>query len=114
MTVRLVLPLVLFALCAYGCAGQQKKLLEQDYLHMSNDELLTYHDNLSTQIARCDGGGDSASVGVGTGYGSGGVGVGVGLSHIISTCNPDKLKERRREVIEEMKRRGLAPPVKMD
>jgi hypothetical protein len=94
------------ALCA--CASQQKALLEKDYQHLSNDELLTYYDNLSAEIASCEGGQDRASVGVGTGTGIGShAGVFFGLSHGISTCNPEKLLQRRREVMQEMQRRGL-------
>lgn len=106
---RSMLLFIFLSLAVSGCAGRQKALLEQDYLHMTNDELLLYHDNLSVQIADCVRERDRASVGVGTGYGSGGVGVFLGLSRGISTCDPQELIKRRNEVKEEMKRRGFNP-----
>jgi hypothetical protein len=100
---------IMIALALGGCAGQQKELLEKDYLHLSNNELLSYYDNLSAEIDRCQNERNRAAVGVGSGYGHGGVGVSLGLSHGFSTCNPDKLILRRNEVMAEMKRRGYKP-----
>lgn len=110
LTKRLCLAVFLLCLCA--CAGQQKELLEKDYLTMNNTDLLLYYDNLTAEIARCEGDRNRTSVGLGTGYGSGsGVGVFLGLSHGISTCNPDKLRMRRSDVLLEMNRRGLKPHI---
>lgn len=110
-TLRRIAPVVVLALVLYGCAGAQKELLEKDYLPMTNAELLTYHDNLTAEIARCQGGRDSASVGVGTGgyRGGGGLFLGLGLSHSLPLCDPQELIERRSEVRVELNRRGFRP-----
>ncbi|HOW99512.1 MAG TPA: hypothetical protein PK545_02740 [Deltaproteobacteria bacterium] len=102
---------IVLALVLYGCAGAQKELLEKDYLPMTNAELLTYYDNLTAEIARCQGGRDSASVGLGTGgyRGGGGLFLGLGLSHSIPLCDPGELIERRSEVRVELDRWCFKP-----
>ena len=66
---------------------------------------------LTAEIARCQGGRDSASVGLGTGgyRGGGGLFLGLGLSHSIPLCDPGELIERRSEVRVELDRRGFKP-----
>ena len=106
--VRNMLPFIVLALIISGCAGQQKELLARDYAHMTNDELLKYYYQLSDEINQCSS--NRTSVGVGTGFGIfRWLGLGVGVSHGISTCNPDKLRQRRIDVRVELNHRGLNP-----
>ncbi|HNY64449.1 MAG TPA: hypothetical protein PKM41_03360 [Deltaproteobacteria bacterium] len=90
-----------------GCASQQKELLAKDYLNMTNEELLAHYDNLESEIARCRTEPPRTSVGIGTGFGLRSLGLFLGLSQGVGRCNPDELTKRRREVLAEMKRRGL-------
>jgi hypothetical protein len=100
---------MVIALFISGCAGQQKELLAQDYLRMTNDEVLTYYYQLSDEIDRCTSESNRTSVGLGTGFGLGGVGIGLGVSESSPTCNADKLRQRRSEVRIELQHRGVNP-----
>jgi hypothetical protein len=100
---------MVIALFICGCAGQQKELLVQDYLRMTNDEVLTYYYQLSDEIDRCVSESNRASVGLGTGFGLGGVDIGLGVSESAPTCNADKLRQRRSAVRLELQHRGVNP-----
>jgi hypothetical protein len=107
--VRNMLPFIVIALFVTGCAGQQKELLARDYPHMKNDDLLKYYYQLSDEISRCSES-NRTTVGIGTGFGIfSWLGLGVGVSHGVSTCNPDKLRQRRIDVRIELNHRGLNP-----
>jgi hypothetical protein len=107
---RSVFPFILLALFISACAGQQKELLARNYTHMSNDELLKYYYLLTDEISRCVNESHGTSVGVGTGFGlTRWLGLGVGVSHGLTTCNPDKLRQRRIDVRIELNHRGLNP-----
>ncbi|MCE5275949.1 MAG: hypothetical protein LLG43_12555 [Deltaproteobacteria bacterium] len=103
----LVCIMLIILIC--GCAGSSKDLLARDYLHMSNDELLTYYHQLSDEIDRCVSSSNRTSVGVGTGFGLGWLGIGLGVSKGVPTCNPDELRRRRVAVRLELQHRGVSP-----
>ncbi len=106
---RIVPIFLMLAFLAGGCAGQQKELLARDYMHMSDNELLKYYYRLSDEIDACMHR-STPSVGIGTGFGIfRWLGLGVGVSKGISTCNPDKLRERRTDVRVELQHRGISP-----
>jgi hypothetical protein len=101
--------LMVLALFISGCAGRQKELLAQDYLHMSDKDLLTYYYQLSEEIDRCLSESNRTSVGLGTGFGLGWLGIGLGVSKGIPTCNADELRQRRIAVRIELQHRGVNP-----
>jgi hypothetical protein len=110
--------LVSFVLSMAGCLPAANPdatfLLGQDYLRMTDTQLVVYEQELSDELVRSSrsGNGD-VSVGLGVGTWSGNTGFGVhadkwlggggGSSHIL------ELKDRREEVRTEMRRRGLLP-----
>jgi hypothetical protein len=100
---------VVIALFISGCAGQQKELLVQDYLRMTDDEVLTYYYQLSDEIDRCVSESNRTSVGLDTGFGLGEVGIGLGVSKSSPTCNADELRQRRSAVRIELQHRGVNP-----
>jgi hypothetical protein len=100
---------MVIALFISGCAGQQKELLVQDYLRMTNNEVLTYYYQLSDEIDRCVSESNKVSVGLGTGFGLGGLGIGMGVSESTPTCKADDLRQRRSEVRIELQHRGINP-----
>jgi hypothetical protein len=101
--------LMVIALFISGCAAKQKELLVQDYLRMTNDEVLTYYCQLSDEIDRCVSESNKVSVGLGTGFGIGGVGIGMGVSESAPTCKADELRQRRSAVRIELQHRGVNP-----
>jgi hypothetical protein len=110
--------LVSLALSLAGCLPAANSdatfLLGQDYLRMTDTQLVVYEQKLSDELVRSSrsGNGD-VSVGLGVGTWSGNTGFGVhadkwlggggGSSHF------RELKDRREEVRSEMRRRGLLP-----
>ena len=100
---------MVIALFICGCAGRQKELLAQDYMHMPDKELLTYYYQLSDEIDRCVNESNRASVGLGTGFGLGWLGLGLGVSKGIPTCSADELRARRIAVRVELQHRGINP-----
>jgi hypothetical protein len=100
---------VVLALLVCGCAGSQKELLAQDYMHMNDKQLLTYHYQLTDEIDRCVNESNRASVGLGTGFGLRWLGIGLGVSKAIPTCNADALRQRRIAVRVELQHRGINP-----
>jgi hypothetical protein len=104
-----IIPVMMVLLLISGCAGQQKELLAQDYMHMTNDELLKYYYQISDEIDRCVNESHRTSVGVGTGFGLGWLGIGLGVSKGVQTCNPDELRQRRIDVRLELQKRGVTP-----
>jgi len=106
---RIIPMFIMLVFLVSGCAGQQKELLAKDYLHMSNNDLLRYYYQLSDEIDACVHQ-STPSVGIGTGFGiTSWLGLGLGVSKGISTCNPDKLRERRIDVRVELQHRGINP-----
>jgi hypothetical protein len=106
---KVILSFIMLAFLVIGCAGQQKELLARDYMHMSNNELLRYYYQLSDEIETCVRE-STPSVGIGTGFGiTNWLGLGLGVSKGISTCNPDKLRQRRIDVRVELQHRGINP-----
>lgn len=98
--------LILTVACSGGTAGATRDLLAQDYRQMTDQELLSYRDRLEDQIVRVERptGGTSVGVGVGTGP------VRIGVSQGVSRGNiADDLRERRIEVLEELRHRSLQP-----
>ncbi len=102
-----MLPVMMILLLISRCSGQQKELLAQDYMHITNDELLKYYYQLSDEIDRCVNESNRTSVGVGTGFGLGWLGIGLGVSKGVQTCNPDELRQRGIDVRLELQRRGV-------
>jgi len=100
---------IMLMLLVCGCAGTSKDLLARDYLHMSDDELLTYYYQLSDEIDQCVSSSNRTSVGVGTGFGLGWLGIGLGVSKGVPTCSPDELRRRRIAVRLELQHRGVSP-----
>jgi hypothetical protein len=104
-----IIGFMVFALFISGCAGQQKELLAQDYMHMTDNELLTYYYQLSEEIDRCVNQSNRTSVGLGTGFGLGWLGIGLGVSKAIPTCNADEMRQRKIAVRVELQHRGVNP-----
>lgn len=100
---------LMFTLLASGCAGNREELLARDYLHMTNDDLLAYHYELTDEIEKCASESSRASVGVGTGFGLGWLGIGLGVSKGVPTCDPEELRKRRIAVRLELQHRGITP-----
>lgn len=108
---------VLLTGCAASGGADRAYLLEQDYLHLSDVELIAYEQELSDQVAGVSrGGGNDLSVGVGVGSwgNSGGVGIGFGKWLGGSDGPSPELLVRRDAVRSEMRRRGLLPPKEGD
>jgi hypothetical protein len=93
-----------------ACAGRGEQLLRQDYMVMTDDELLKYFYAIDEEVVGCQAAAGRTAVGVGTGYGTGGFRLGVGIQQRLATgCDLDALRQRRGEVRFELKKRGLSP-----
>ncbi len=113
---------ILVALCGLflvGCmsAGTPSEatfLLEQDYLRMTNTQLVDYEQKLSDELVNSSRS-SSGDVGIGFGFGSwgGSSGYGVRTDQRFGGGGEDsttrELKFRRDDVRNEMRRRGLLP-----
>ena len=114
--------LVLLALLLFSLAGclpaaneEATVLLGQDYLRMTDAQLVVYEQELTDQLVSSSrsGSGD-VSVGFGVGTWSGNTGFGVHADKWLgggggSSSDLLAMKDRREEVRTEMRRRGLLP-----
>ena len=111
--------LILFAHVLVGClstpGSDTALLLQQDYLKMSDAELISYEQELSDALVRSSRSANSGDVSVGVGFGSwsGGSGYGVQadkwLGGASSNSNTLELENQRNRVRDEMRRRRLLP-----
>ncbi len=103
-----VLLIVAAVFLTFGCAEKSKALLSEDYLKMSNEDLLRYYYRLNDEIESEE---RQSGPEVGIGIGSigrrvgGGIGVGTGFTGYTA----EDLRRRRIDVRIEMNRRGLVP-----
>ncbi len=113
--------LVFMVFLGFGLAGcltaansDATFLLGQDYLRMTDAQLVAYEQELSDELVRSSrsGSGD-VSVGLGVGTWSGNTGFGIHADKWLGggggSSNILELKDRREEVRTEMRRRGLLP-----
>jgi hypothetical protein len=105
----LLLVLIIAALfLALGCANNSKALLAEDYVKMSNDDLLRYYYRLNDEIESQEKqSGPQVGIGIG-GIGShvgGGLGVGTGSKGYTA----EDLRARRIDVRMELNKRKLTP-----
>lgn len=111
---RLMILLLSTLLLAVGCQSAQptsNQLMEEDYLHMTDVELLDYYQQLTTGIEEPNSGGSGFGFGLGIGVGLGsnsavGLGASKGPELEYST---EALQQRRNQVRLELARRGLEP-----
>ena len=105
---------VLLAGCMSGAGTDAPFLLEQDYLRMTDTELIEYEQELSDELVKSSRSGNG-DVGVGIGVGSWGsnVGFGVRAGKWLGGSGEGEmtqdLRTRREEVRDEMRRRKLIP-----
>ena len=100
--------------CMSTAPSETTTLLEQDYLRMTNTQLVAYEQRLSDELVNStrSAGGD---VGIGFGFGSwgGSSGYGVRTNQWLGGGGEDstarELRLRRDDVRDEMRRRGLLP-----
>lgn len=113
LLVSLCLCLVL-AGCLARSTADASFLLGQDYLRMTDTELVGYEQELSDELVRSSrsGGGDT-SIGIGIGSWGSNVGYGIHADKRLGGAGASsttlELKDRRDEVRAEMRRRGLLP-----
>ena len=118
MDVKSLVLMVLLGLGLAGCLPAANSdanfLLGQDYLRMTDAQLVVYEQELTDQLVSSSrsGNGD-VSVGLGVGSWSGNTGFGVHADKWLGggggSSNILALKDRREEVRTEMRRRGLLP-----
>lgn len=111
---RLMILLLGFLLMTVGCQSGQpttKQLLQEDYVQMTDTELLDYYQQLAEGIEEPNSGGSGFGFGLG-------VGIGVGSSSTVgigASKGPEReysreaLQQRRNQVRLELARRGLEP-----
>jgi hypothetical protein len=108
----ILLLLCLMALLTNGCAGKSRTelLLEQQYMQLSDDDLLLYFYQLNDEIEISENRsvGSNVSLGFGTGtWGHrAGIGYNTGGGHYVAAR---ELRERRNLVRLELGRRNLTP-----
>ena len=106
--------LVLVGCMSAGTPSEATFLLEQDYLKMTNTQLVDYEQKLSDELVNSSRSG-SGDVGIGFGFGSWGGSSGYGirtdqwLGGSGENSTTRELKFRRDDVRNEMRRRGLLP-----
>lgn len=110
--VLLILASLLMSACAATTGSNVPFLLEQDYRAMSDQELITYEQELGDEILRTYGSSGGNDVSLGVGFGSWGRhgGVGVGVDQRLGRSSGgmhQELRQRREMVREEMYLRGL-------
>ena len=106
ITISVLILMALFFV--FGCAGNSKELLAENYKAMNNENLLRYYYSLNDEIDRQEKqSGPQFGIGVGS-YGHG-VGGGAGVSTGGSGYTADDLRARRIDVKLELKRRKLTP-----
>ena len=100
--------------CMSGASSEATLLLEQDYLRMTNTQLVEYEQRLSDELVNSSRN-NSGDVGIGFGFGSWGGSSGYGirtdqrLAGSGETSTTRELRFRRDDVRIEMRRRGLLP-----
>jgi len=100
--------------CMSGAPSEATSLLEQDYLRMTNTQLVDYEQRLSDELLRSSRTG-SGDVGIGFSFGSWGSSSGYGvrtdqrLAGSGENSTTRELKFRRDDVRNEMRRRKLLP-----
>ena len=110
----LVFCCILLAGCMTGAATETTVLLEQDYLGMTDSQLVDYEQRLSDELVNSSRT-SSGDVGIGFSFGSwgGSSGYGVRTDQRIGGSGENstsrELKFRRDDVRNEMRRRGLLP-----
>ena len=111
---RLMILLLSMLLLTLGCQSTQpttKQLLQEDYVQMTDAELLSYYQQLVEGIEEPNSGGSGFGFGLGIGIGVGssssvGLGASKGPEREYST---EALQQRRNQVRLELARRGLEP-----
>ena len=105
---------ILLAGCMTGAPTETTVLLEQDYLGMTDSQLVDYEQRLSDELVNSSRT-SSGDVGIGFSFGSwgGSSGYGVRTDQRIAGSGENstsrELKFRRDDVRNEMRRRGLLP-----
>jgi hypothetical protein len=100
--------------CMSGAPSEATFLLEQDYLRMTNTQLVDYEQRLSDELVSSSRTG-SGDVGIGFSFGSWGGSSGYGvrtdqrLAGSGENSTTRELRFRRNDVRDEMRRRGLLP-----
>ena len=100
--------------CMSGARSEATFLLEQDYLRMTNTQLVDYEQRLSDELVSSSRT-SSGDVGIGLSFGSWGSGSGYGvrtdqsLAGSGESSTTRELRFRRDDVRNEMRRRGLLP-----
>ena len=111
---RLMILLLSTLLLNVGCQSTQpttKQLLQEDYVQMTDAELLNYYQQLVEGIEEPNSGGGGFGFGLGIGIGLGsnssvGLGASKGPEREYTT---EALQQRRNQVRLELSRRGLEP-----
>ena len=105
---------VILAACMAGAPSEATLLLEQDYLRMTDSQLVDYEQRLSDELVQ-QSRSSSGDVGIGFSFGSWGSssGYGVRTDQRIGGSGESsisrELRFRRDDVRSEMRRRGLLP-----
>lgn len=114
-TATLMILLFGLLLLSVGCRSSQPtsgQLLQEDYLQMTDTDLLTYYQQLLERIEEPGGGGGGFGFGLGLGIGGGSGGVSLGASKGPQPTPPtEALQQRRNQVRLELARRGLEPAI---
>jgi len=101
--------LIVLALLLGACAsGASRSLLKEDYVAMTDQELLVYYDQLNEALAKEEGGPSGFGLGLGLGVGSGSFSVGASQGMYVDDPTVE-LRNRRNQVRLELARRGLQP-----
>lgn len=110
----LVFCCIILAGCMAGSSTEATYLLEQDYLRMTDSQLVDYEQRLSDELVKSSRSG-SSDVGIGLSFGSWGSSSGYGvrtdqrLGGSGENSTSRELRFRRDDVRSEMRRRGLLP-----
>lgn len=110
----LLFTLIILSGCASGVSSEAPYLLEQDYLRMTDAELISYEQELSDELVNASRT-DNRDVGIGIGFGSWGGNFGYGIhadKWLGGSGESDMVRElriRREDVRNEMRRRDLLP-----
>lgn len=100
--------LVLTLLLASCAAGSSRSLLKEDYLAMTDQELLVYYEQLNEAIAEEQGAPGGFGLGLGLGVGSGSFSLGASQGMYVDDPT-EQMRTRRNQVRLELARRGLQP-----
>ncbi|ABA87457.1 hypothetical protein Pcar_0196 [Syntrophotalea carbinolica DSM 2380] len=100
--------LILMLLMVACASGASRSLLKDDYVAMTDQELVVYYDQLNEAIAKEEGGAGGFGLGLGLGVGSGSFSLGASQGMYVDDPT-EELRVRRNQVRLEMARRGLEP-----